>query len=125
MIRLALPFGIVTFALGLSYRFDTVLLSILQGDEATGHYRAAYNLIFTLVIFSNVINTALYPSLTRQAATNPERTAGDHDPHPARYLLALALSMAVGGFLLARPESWWTRSTAPSNTAIRCARLKS
>ena len=102
LIRSALPFGIVTFALGLSYRFDTVLLSILQGDEATGHYRAAYNLIFTLVIFSNVINTALYPSLTRQAATNPERLAGI-TTRILRYLLALALPMAAGGFLLARP----------------------
>ncbi len=102
LIRAALPFGIVTFALGLSYRFDTVLLSILQGDEATGHYRAAYNLIFTLVVFSNVVNTALYPSLTRQAATNPEKLAG-HTSRILRYLMALALPMATGVFLLARP----------------------
>ena len=102
LIRAALPFGIVTFALGLSYRFDTVLLSILQGDEATGHYRAAYNLIFTLVVFSNVVNTALYPSLTRQAATNPEKLAG-HTSRILRYLMALALPMATGAFLLARP----------------------
>lgn len=102
LIRAALPFGIVTFALGLSYRFDTVLLSILQGDEATGHYRAAYNLIFTLTVFSNVVNTALYPSLTRQAATNPEKLAG-HTSRILRYLMALALPMATGAFLLARP----------------------
>ncbi len=102
LLRAALPFGLVTFALGLSYRFDTVLLNIWQGDVVTGHYRAAYNLIFSLVMFSNVINTALYPTLTRQAARHPERLA-EVTSRILRYLLTAALPLAVGGFLLAGP----------------------
>lgn len=102
LLRAALPFGLVTFALGLSYRFDTVLLDIWQGDVVTGHYRAAYNLIFSLVMFSNVINTALYPTLTRQAARHPERLP-EVTTRILRYLLTAGLPLAVGGFLLARP----------------------
>lgn len=102
LLRAALPFGLVTFALGLSYRFDTVLLDIWQGDIITGHYRAAYNLIFSLVMISNVINTALYPTLTRQAARHPERVA-DITTRILRYLLSAAIPLAVGGFLLAGP----------------------
>lgn len=102
LLRAALPFGLVTFALGLSYRFDTVLLDIWQGDVVTGHYRAAYNLIFSLVMFSNVINTALYPTLTRQAARSPERLA-ELTTRVLRYLLSVGLPLAIGGFVLAGP----------------------
>jgi O-antigen/teichoic acid export membrane protein len=96
----SLPFGVVAFTLGLSYKFDSVLLSIFRGDAETGYYNAAYNLVFSTVFLSNAINTALYPSLTRQAAT-------DHQALPAiygrvlRYLLLLALPIAVGTSFLA------------------------
>jgi O-antigen/teichoic acid export membrane protein len=99
LLRASLPFGIIGFALGLSYRYDSVLLNVTRSDQETGFYGAAYNLIFSAVVISNVVNTALYPSLTRQNASQPDRLASITG-RVLRYLLLLALPIAVGGWAL-------------------------
>ncbi len=102
LLRAAWPFGLLTLALGLSYRFDTVLLNVTRGDAETGWYNTAYSLIFSLVMVSNVINTSLYPTFTRQAARSPERVPAI-SARLLRYLLAVALPLAVGGWVLVNP----------------------
>jgi len=100
LLRSSLPFGVIGFALGLSYKFDSVLLDIYRGDTETGYYNAAYNLIFSAVIFSNVLNTALYPSLARQAASAPAQLPKIYE-RALRYLMVVALPIAVGTWALA------------------------
>ncbi len=100
LLRASLPFGIVAFTLGLSYKFDSVLLNIFHGDAVTGYYNAAYNLVFATAFISNAINTALYPTLSRQVTHDPAAL-----PHMygrvLRYLLLIGLSIAVGASFLA------------------------
>ncbi len=100
LLRTSLPFGIIGFTLGLSYKFDSVLLNIFRGDVETGYYNAAYNLVFSAAMLSNVMNTALYPSLTRQAASSPQ-SLPDIYARALRYLLILALPIAMGACALA------------------------
>jgi O-antigen/teichoic acid export membrane protein len=100
LIRASLPFGVIGFALGLSYKFDSVLLNVFRGDVETGYYNAAYNLIFSVVVVSNVLNTSLYPSLSRQVAADPDALPAICQ-RALRYLLALALPITFGIFLLA------------------------
>jgi O-antigen/teichoic acid export membrane protein len=100
LLRASLPFGAIGFTLGLSYKFDSVLLNIFRGDAETGYYNAAYNLVFSAAMVSNVLNTALYPSLTRQASSTPHSLPGIY-ARTLRYLLVLALPIAVGGWALA------------------------
>lgn len=100
LLRASLPFGVIAFTLGLSYRFDSVLLNIYQGDVATGHYNAAYNLVFSAAMFSNVVNTALFPSLTRQHMTDPASLPQIYE-RMLRYLMLLAFPIAIGASLLA------------------------
>lgn len=101
LLRASLPFGIIGFTLGLSYKFDTVLLNIFRGDTETGYYNAAYGLVFSMVMLSNVVNSALYPSLTRHAANAPETMPQVYE-QALRYLLMIALPIAVGASLLSR-----------------------
>lgn len=100
LIRASIPFGIIGFTLGLSYKFDSVLLNIYAGDVQTGYYNSAYNLIFSVLVISNVVNTALYPSLSRQSVTLPHTLPAIQE-RMLRYLLIIALPIAVGGSLLA------------------------
>jgi len=100
LILAGLPFGIVAFTLGLSYKFDSVLLNIFHGDAETGYYNAAYSLVFSTVFLSNAINTALFPSLTRQAVADP-RSVPQIYGRVIRYLLLIGLPIAVGGSFLA------------------------
>ncbi|ACL23720.1 flippase [Chloroflexus aggregans] len=102
LLRAAFPFGVIGLTLGLSYRFDTVVLNVSFGDSATGYYNAAYNLIFALVTLSNVVNTALYPSLSRQAKTDPANLPRIYE-RILSYLMIVALPLTAGGFILADP----------------------
>jgi O-antigen/teichoic acid export membrane protein len=100
LLRASAPFAVITLALGLSYRFDSVLIQNTLGSVATGQYNAAYNLIFNCVMFSNLLNTTLYPVLTRQAATDISKL-GPICERALRYLLVVALPLTVALFLLA------------------------
>jgi O-antigen/teichoic acid export membrane protein len=100
LLRASLPFGIIALALGLSYKFDAVLLSLFRNDAETGYYTAAYSLVFSAVTISNVLNTALYPSLTRQAISTPQILPVLYG-HAIRYLLIISLPIAVGVSVLA------------------------
>jgi len=100
LLRASFPFGLIALALGLSYKFDSFLLSLTRGDAETGYYNAAYNLVFSAVVFSNVLNTALYPSLTRQAARDASRLTALYE-RALRYLMIVALPIAVGTTVLA------------------------
>jgi O-antigen/teichoic acid export membrane protein len=100
LLRASLPFGVIGFTLGLSYKFDTVLLNIFRNDSETGYYNAAYNLVFSTVMISNVINTALYPSLARQSTSDAAALPRIYE-RVLRYLMIMALPIAVGGWALA------------------------
>ena len=99
IIRACIPFGIVTLALGLSYKFDSVLLNLTRSDAETGYYGAAYNLVFSAVVFSNVLNTSLFPSLTRHAVTSPHELPRIYE-RAMRYLLLVSIPIAVGVWAL-------------------------
>lgn len=102
LLRASLPFGLIGLAIGLSYRFDTILLNIYWGDAITGYYNSVYNLIFSAVMISNVVNTALYPSYTREVAADPARLPVIAE-RVLRYVLALSLPMAFGLWAVAEP----------------------
>jgi O-antigen/teichoic acid export membrane protein len=101
LLRASLPFAFIGFALGLSYKFDSVLLNIFRTNTETGYYNAAYNLIFSLLFFSNAFNIALYPSLTRQAVTAPQKLPQIY-ARSIRYLLLLSIPIAIGTTILAK-----------------------
>lgn len=120
LLRASLPFGVIGFTLGLSYKFDTLLLNQTRTDQEVGYYNAAYNLVFSAVMFSNVINTSLFPSLTRQAVGNPQSLSAIYS-RSLRYLLIAALPVAVGGCLLATGlvEFLYGARYAPAADALR------
>lgn len=95
LLKASLPFAVIGFALGLSYKFDSVLLNLFRGDKETGLYGSVYNLVFNAVILSNVFNTALYPTLVRHAKagqTDLSRIYG----RAFGFLAAISLPIAAG-----------------------------
>ena len=120
LLRASLPFGIIGFALGLSYKFDTLLLNIYRGDAETGFYNSAYNLVFTAVLISNVLNTALYPSLSRQSVNEPEKLVRSYE-RVLRYLMMASLPMAVGVWALASQivPFIFTEDFSPATPALK------
>lgn len=100
LLRASIPFGIIGFALGLSYKFDSILLNITRSDAETGFYNAAYSLVFSLVFFSNALNTSLYPSISRESVRNPTNLPRIYS-RVIRYLAIASLPIAFGATALA------------------------
>lgn len=102
VLRASLPFGVISFALGLSYNLDTVLLNIFRGNQETGFYTTAYGLVFSVLFLSNAVNTALYPSLSRASVSGSETLPAVYE-RCLGYLMIIAIPIALGGVTLAEP----------------------
>lgn len=64
-IKSGLPFGITGIS-GLAYTYtDSIMLSLMQGDEVVGWYSAAYRLTLVLLVIPTVINQSIFPSMSR------------------------------------------------------------
>ena len=95
-----LPFCLSTFAMMVSFKVDTVLLSLWRTPAEVGWYNVAYNLIFALYSLLWGFNATLVPSLSRHSS---------HDPSGAtrlflravRFMWLAVLPIAVGTALLA------------------------
>jgi len=101
VLKASLPFGIIGLALGLSYKFDTILLNVFRSDTETGYYGAAYNLVFTAFVISGTVNSSIFPSLTREYGRNPDRISGIMQT-TLRYLMIISLPIAFGAWALAK-----------------------
>lgn len=97
LLRVGLPFGLIGLAVNLSYKVDTILLSLWWPAGVVGWYNAAYNLIFSIAMISNAVNVALYPSMA--SLTDPEALAAVIR-RSVGYLWMLSIPFAVGGWML-------------------------
>lgn len=65
MIKEALPFGLTGIFTTIYFWIDSVMLSLMQSDEAVGWYNAAYRLVMMLLFIPLLFNTTLFPSMSR------------------------------------------------------------
>lgn len=49
---------------------DTIIISVIKGEQAVGYYQMSYKIIGTLFLLSALINQAYFPSLVESAAKN-------------------------------------------------------
>jgi O-antigen/teichoic acid export membrane protein len=99
LIRAGVPFAISTFTMLLSFKADTILLSIWRSPSEVGWYSAAYNLIFSLLIPLTGFTGVLVPSLSRQYHEDSSRVVGFY-VQAIRLSWMTALPAAVGISLL-------------------------
>ncbi len=96
----ALPFGISGISYVFMQRFDTVLMSFVLTDAAVGWYNAPWTLINMMLLIAQSIAIAMYPSMVRSHAEDPQSL---HQVvwQSIKYLLIVCLPIAVGGMVLA------------------------
>ncbi|GEM_PF-655813 len=96
----AAPFGLIKLWLSWSLKLDLIILAYYWSPNMVGWYGAAYAIISGLMVISNAINVAVYPTLSRQ----------DHQDNIVmtqiyetvlKYLLLIALPIAGGSFMIA------------------------
>ncbi|MBN9391129.1 MAG: flippase [Chloroflexi bacterium] len=100
LILFGLPFCITTFATLVSFKVDTVLLSLWRLPTEVGWYSVAYNLVFTLLSLFLSFTGALVPSLSRKYQEDPAAVTRFF-LGSVRYLWMLGLPIAVGTTFIA------------------------
>ncbi|HNT33677.1 MAG TPA: flippase [bacterium] len=94
-------FGLAAIFITIFYRQDTILLTELKGETATGGYRSAYRLVEGLWLVPQMLSVALYPVLSElfHKGTKLDGICAQ----AFRLLTAISLPLAVGGTLVAPP----------------------
>lgn len=97
---LALPIAVMSGSAIIYTRIDTVMLSLMKGDEVVGWYNAAYNLILSLKPIPQLFMQAIFPALAMYAVSSRDtlKTVGEKC---IQYLLMIGIPLAVGTTLLA------------------------
>jgi O-antigen/teichoic acid export membrane protein len=120
LIKTGIPFGIITFTMLLSFKVDTVFLSLWKGDEVTGWYNVAYNLIFSFSALAAGFKGALAPSMANEYVNSPERVSRWYEAS-MRFVYMFFVPITVGVTLLSDQivRFLYTASYAPAGPALR------
>jgi O-antigen/teichoic acid export membrane protein len=84
------------------WRTDTITLTAMVGVGAAGIYNAAGRLTEGLLLVPSTYREAIYPNLSRTFLTDPD-SYRETTRRSYKYLIALALPVAVGTSILANP----------------------
>ena len=61
----ALPFAITGISINIYLWIDTVMLSLIKGNEAVGWYNAAYRLVLVLLFIPIIFNNSVFPLMSQ------------------------------------------------------------
>ncbi|MBX4205510.1 MAG: flippase [Candidatus Doudnabacteria bacterium] len=99
LFALNLPFTLLTF-FSIYNRIDTLLLPHLRSFTENGYYTAVYKFWDTLAYLPAVVSASLYPFFAEAIAGNRIEEARRGLESYTRYMIALALPITMGAFLL-------------------------
>lgn len=96
----ALPFAMAGVFVPIYFSVDVVMLSVLKGDAAVGWYSGATTLAYALLIMPSAFNGSIFPIMSRWYITDKNSLNILYEKS-FKYLLMLALPIAVGTTILA------------------------
>jgi len=94
------PFAVYAIFQRLYTYLDSVLLSILAGDEQVGLYQIAFKIIFALQFLPMAFTASLYPAMSSYWQNNREQLAISFE-RAMNYLIIISLPIIVGAIVLA------------------------
>ena len=100
MIREALPFGLTSIFVTIYYRIDSVMLSLMKGNEVVGWYNAAYRLIMVLMFIPVIFQNAVFPVTSRLFKTSEESLKFVSERF-FKYMIIIGIPIGIGTTLLA------------------------
>lgn len=96
----AWPFAITGIFVTIYYYIDSVLLSIMVGNEVVGWYTAAYSLIMVLLIIPTTLNTVIFPVMSHFFVTSKSSLRLAQEKY-FKYMTIIGIPIGVGTTLLA------------------------
>ena len=101
-IWVALSISIFTMMMFVLVRADTILLSMMKGQETVGWYNAAYNLVLAPSVLPSLFLSALFPSALK-ASNGSKELFWAYYQKSVKYLIAVAIPLSIGFTVLAAP----------------------
>ena len=102
LIKQALPIGISLLMIQIFYNIDTVMLGFMRSNEEVGCYNAAYKIILLLIWIAGAYHDAIFPMISHYYKTSLA-SLKKLQSYTAKLMVTLALPLAVGGTILAKP----------------------
>lgn len=102
LLKRALPIGLASAMSVIIYYFDTVMLGFMKGDEAVGYYNAAFKIILLLIMLVTAYFDAIFPVLSNYYKTSFD-SFKKLQSYTIKLMVTIALPLAVGGVILAKP----------------------
>ena len=100
LIKEALPLSFTIIFAMIAFRIDTVILSLIKGNDAVGLYNAAYRLMEVLIFIPSVFTTSIFPVFSKYHVSSKESLKMSFKMS-FKYLNLLGFPIAVGVTLLA------------------------
>ncbi len=101
-LRASIPIFFSFLLVQVFYSIDTVMLGLMKTDQVVGLYNAAYKIIFVIISVGSLLQEVIFPLLARFYRESTEKMEIVLRLTVRAYV-AMALPLAVGGTLLARP----------------------
>lgn len=96
----ASPFLLSGIFVMIYFQIDTVMLSMMKGDAVVGWYNAAYRLVTPLGFIPGALMASVFPTMSRYYVSSEDSLKIAYEKS-FKYLLILALPIAVGTTILA------------------------
>ena len=90
----ALPYGLAGIFVTIYYWIDSVMLSIMVGNEVVGWYNAAYKFIYIFLSFHTMFIISIFPVLSSFYKTSKESIKFAYE-RSFKYMLIISIPIAV------------------------------
>jgi len=101
ILRESWPVALSAIFITIYFKIDTIMLSLMKGDEAVGYYNAAYAIMANLIFIPAAYATSIFPVISDYFKSSPDSLVKIFK-RSFKYLSSLALPIVVGGAVLSK-----------------------
>lgn len=99
-LKMALPFGITGIFVMIYYYIDSIMLSVMAGNDAVGWYNAAYRITLVLLFIPSVFNISIFPAMSQFYLTSKKSLKFAYKKY-FKYMTIIGIPLGIGTTLLA------------------------
>lgn len=100
ILRIAMPFGLFNAVGTFTYTAGVVLLTLLQSEESTGLFNAAFTLLLAMFSFLSIVSLAALPMMSRMGSESREKLSSALH-RIQRLSFVFGVPLAFGGWFYA------------------------
>jgi len=119
-LKIAIPLATLSFFEIIFVRIDTIMLSLMKGDDVVGWYNAAYNLILGFKPIPNILLSVLLPIMSKYSVSTNDMLRKIYE-ESFKLLFLIGFPLAVGTTLFADRiiTSFYGQQYQPSIIALQ------